>query len=123
MELTQRYFNLFIKSLQDAIKCAKEYNHMGICISECSLISNLQTAIEALLVVSVGQLNANLVTEYVFTPENSKFKSNEELYAYLNDEYSNLVCDDNALTLKQLMQIFPDERMFKFFAEKIDKNA
>mgnify|MGYP000165793259 CR=1 FL=1 len=49
--------------------------------------------------------------------DNNQFESLDELYEYLKDPYSNIVTTDSALTISQLMNIFPNEEMFKVFNE------
>lgn len=73
--------------------------------------------ISILLEQCFGEYNSELVWAYAMESDNNQFESLDELYEYLKDPYSNIVTTDSALTISQLMNIFPNEEMFKVFNE------
>lgn len=71
--------------------------------------------ISILLVQCFGEYNAELIWNYVVKSDQNKFSTVDELYEYLQDPYSKFVKTDSALTLSQLRQLFPEEKMFDDF--------
>lgn len=73
--------------------------------------------ISILLEQCFGEYNSELIWAYAMELDSNQIESLDELYEYLKDPYSNIVTTDSALTISQLMNIFPNEKMFKVFNE------
>lgn len=82
-------------------------------------INLLEPSLNILMVAYFGEANAQRIWDFVL--DDSPFKTVEELYEFLSDSYSHLVNTDSALSLSQLLELFPDEPMFKDFKYLTDK--
>lgn len=90
--------------------------------SEAQFYINLfEPTISLLIEAYYGLENATKIWDFILG--NSKFETIEELYEFVSDKYSKLVQFDSALTVSQLKQLFPDEKMFKVFEEIINKTC
>lgn len=76
-----------------------------------------------LLNLYFGENNADLLWDFIFNKNHNKFDNIEQLYDYLSDKYSELVNKDSALTIDQLRQLFPEDKMFEFFEKVIKEHG
>lgn len=75
-----------------------------------------------LLVLCFGEYNTNLILRFSLQYKNY-FSNIDELYDYISDSYSSLVNNNSAFTIDQLVQLFPDENMFKTFQRVIKEHT
>lgn len=84
-------------------------------------INLLEPPLSILIDMCFGESNASKIWDFVLG--NSKFETVEELYEFISDPYSHLIKLDSALTISQLRELFPNEKMFKFFEYIINKTC
>lgn len=123
MELKLKHLKKLIEYINAANKNADEFKQLGFNVYETKVFGALESAINLILVLYFGEQNAELFWDFVYNSENNQFESIEELYDYLKDSYSQLVRKDSALTLDQLRELFPQEKMFEYFQEVINKHV
>ncbi len=115
---TLEHLNTLVDTVKLAAKECEKYQNLKIDISGSDLFLYFERAINILLESYFGIYNTNLIWEYIYG--NSKFDTTKELYDYLMDEHSELVCN-SPLTVNQLIEKFPKDKMFKLFKQIIDE--
>lgn len=118
MKLTLKQLKNIIESYREAKNIHEKPDFPNIDTTLFSL--NLERIINIMFVLYFGENNTDLIYNFILDKEDNKFETIEKLYEYLSDKYSELVRKDSALTIDQLRQLFPDDKMFEFFERTIE---